>query len=316
LIRRAVLAAAAAVLAAPAAAQQPPPPRLLVAISVEGLSTALFDQYRQQFSGGFAELASGTEFRNGSSSPPARQALGDALKSQWPGSRDVAVSGQQGAATSFAGTHIDQRWFWSGNRFETDKPGARVPEVVPKVNAAVAAALAQPRPPLEATPSCEASPGASGSAQLARRAGDVAAFSASPELDGDTLGLAAGLVDEMQLGRGATPDMLAIGLAATANVERAYGAQSEQMCLQLTDLDREIGDFLALLDNRGIDFAVVLTGSGEGPEPVLLWRPGFRGAAVDAPASPADVQKTLAVLIGLPAAIDGRCLEGTPAFCS
>ena len=316
MIRRLVLLAAATVLAFPAEAQQPPPPRLLVVITVDGLSTALFDEYRAQSSGGFAELASGTEFRDVAPPAGAGQALGDAIKAQWPASREVAVAGARGATPRFSGAGADQRWFWTGTRFETDRPSARVPKVVPKVNAAVTAALARPRPPLEPTPFCQSKGAAGDSGQLARRGGDAAAFDASPELDGDTLGLAAGLVDEMQLGRGAVPDMLAIGLSATGNVAHAYGAQSEQMCLQLTELDREIGDFLALLDNRGIDYAVALTGTGEGQVPVVLWRPGFRGAAVDAPVTPADLQKTLAVLIGIPAGIEGRCLEGTPAFCS
>jgi hypothetical protein len=316
LIRRLIIALAAVVLGVPAAAQQPPPPRLLVLISIDGLSTALLDEYRPQFSGGFAVLSSGAVFRIASSASPTGQAIGDAIKAQWPGSRKVAVAGTQGAPLPVSGSNADQSWFWAGNRFDSGRPTARVPKVVAKVNAAVAAALARPRPPLEATPFCQSKAAAGASGGLGRNAGDVAAFSASPELDGDTLGLAAGLVDEMKLGRGSTADVLAIGLSATANAERAYGAQSEQMCLQLTELDREIGDFLALLDNRGIDYAVALTGSGQGQAPVMLWRPGFRGGTVDAPVAPGDLEKTLAVLIGLPAAIEGRCLEGTPAFCT
>ena len=53
------------------AAEQPqvrPPaaaPQLVVVISVDQLSADLFDEYRPQFSGGLARLASGTAFRNG-----------------------------------------------------------------------------------------------------------------------------------------------------------------------------------------------------------------------------------------------------------
>lgn len=315
MIRRLVLAAAAALLAVPAAAQQPPPPKLLVVISVDGLSTALWDEYRPQFSGGLAELASGTVFREGGASVQAARALGDEVKAQLPASRDVAVSGRQGATSAISGNRADQRWYWSGNRFDTDRAGGLIPKVLPRVNAAVTAALAAPQPPLEPTPSCASKGGAGAAAQLGRPAGDLAAFRASPELDGDTLALAAGLVDEMQLGRGAAPDLLTVGLAGTSYVQQAYGADSEQVCLQLTELDREVGDFLGLLDSRGIDYAVALTGAGEGEVPVLFWRPGFRGATVDAPVSPADVEKTLAILIGLRAGAEGRCLEGTPAFC-
>jgi hypothetical protein len=52
--------------------------------------------------------------------------------------------------------------------------------------------------------------------------------------------------------------------------------------------------------------------------PILFWRPGFRGATVNAAADTVDIMPTLAALIELPLAagsVDGHCLEGTPAFC-
>ena len=64
-MRRLILAAAAAFVAFPAAAQQPPPPKLLVVISVDQFSADLFDEYRPQFTGGLARLASGAVFHNG-----------------------------------------------------------------------------------------------------------------------------------------------------------------------------------------------------------------------------------------------------------
>ena len=109
---------------------------------------------------------------------------------------------------------------------------------------------------------------ASRSAAAASRATPAtqAAFRASPELDGDTLALAAGLVDEMQLGRGPAPDVLAISLSATDYVGHTYGTEGQEMCLQLLALDRELGDFLAVLDSRGIDYAVVLTADHGGKD--------------------------------------------------
>src|SRR5437660_7230261 len=44
---------------------EPTPPKLLVVISIDQFSANLFDEYRPQFTGGFARLASGTVFRNG-----------------------------------------------------------------------------------------------------------------------------------------------------------------------------------------------------------------------------------------------------------
>ncbi len=61
--------ALAAGLAATSATAQPhraaAPPRLLIVISVDQLSSDLWDEYRPHFTGGFARLSSGTVFRNG-----------------------------------------------------------------------------------------------------------------------------------------------------------------------------------------------------------------------------------------------------------
>jgi predicted AlkP superfamily pyrophosphatase or phosphodiesterase len=353
-------------------AQAPAPPKLLVVISVDQFSADLFDEYRPQFTGGLARLASGAVFRNGYQSHaatetcpghstiltgdhPARTGItgnfwidqkaqrsdisvycaedetvpgtssiaykvspkhlmvptfGEMMKARFPGSRNVAVAGKDRAAVMMTGHNVDQRWYWTGARFETDLAAARVPQVVPKVNAAVAAALAQPRPPLEATPFCQAKARAIpiegggkpvGTGQLARTAGDANAFRASPELDGDTLALAAGLTDEMQLGRRADPDLLAVSLSATDYVGHTYGTEGEEMCLQLLELDREIGDFLSLLDSRGIDYAVTLTADHGGKD--IPERERLAGAASAARVDPAlgasSMGKALVAQLGL-----------------
>jgi predicted AlkP superfamily pyrophosphatase or phosphodiesterase len=201
--------------------------------------------------------------------------LGDLMKARWPQSRNVAVSGKDRAAVMMSGHKADQRWYWDGKQFTTDLASAPVPRVVPKVNAAIVAALAQPRPALQPPPYCQTKARAIavegggkpvGAGQFARAAGDANALRASPEMDGDTLALAAGLVDEMQLGRGPAPDVLSVSLSATDYVGHTYGTEGEEMCLQLTELDREIGDFLALLDSRGIDYAVALTADHGGKD--------------------------------------------------
>ena len=201
--------------------------------------------------------------------------LGELLKVPHPGSRNVAVSGKDRAAVMMSGHIADQRWYWTGKQFGTDLKGVTIPQVVPKVNAAITAALAQPRPALEANPFCQskareiAVEGGGkpvGAGTFARNADDASAFRASPEFDGDTLALAAGLVDEMKLGRGADPDVLAVSLSATDYVGHTYGTEGEEMCLQLLELDREIGDFLAMLDSRGIDYSVALTADHGGKD--------------------------------------------------
>jgi predicted AlkP superfamily pyrophosphatase or phosphodiesterase len=236
--------------------------------------------------------------------------LGDLMKQRWPASRNVAVSGKDRAAVMMSGHVADQRWYWNGKTFTTDLSGAPIPQVVPKFQAALAASLAQPRPPLEPPPYCQGKArevavqgGAKpvGTGQFARAAGDLIAFRASPEIDGDTLALAAGLVDEMHLGKGPAPDILSISLSATDYVGHTYGTEGEEMCLQLLELDREIGDFLTLLDSRGINYAVVLAadhGGKDVPERERL--AGITDATrVDPALSPATIGKALVARLGL-----------------
>jgi len=73
------------------------------------------------------------------------------------------------------------------------------------------------------------------------------------------------------------------------------------MCLQLLELDRELGDFLKLLDSRGMSYAVVLTadhGGKDVPERERL--AGVATAArVNASLSPATMGKALVAKLGL-----------------
>jgi predicted AlkP superfamily pyrophosphatase or phosphodiesterase len=201
--------------------------------------------------------------------------LGELLKQARPGSRNVAVSGKDRAAVMMTGHVADQRWYWTGKKFDTDLKGAPVPQTLAKANAAIANALLEYRQPMVAPPVCQAkarpipvegSEKTVGSGLFARNAEDASAFRASPELDGDTLAIAAGLVDELQLGRRSDPDVLAVSLSATDYVGHTYGTEGEEMCLQLLELDRELGDFFATLDSRGIDYAVVLTADHGGKD--------------------------------------------------
>ncbi len=357
--------------------RQPPSqrraPKLLVVISIDQFSANLFDEYRPQFTGGLARLASGTVFHNGYQSHamtetcpghstiltgdhPARTGiigntwidqsigrsdksvycaedesqpgtssisykvspkhllvptLGELMKAKWPASRSVAVSGKDRAAVMMTGHKVDQRWYWTGAKYDTDLAGVAVPAVVTKVNSLAGTGLATAREPLETTPFCQgkareiAITGGGkpvGTGRFARTAGDQAAFRASPEFDGDTLALAAALVDEMQLGRRTDPDLLAISLSATDYVGHAYGTEGEEMCLQLTELDREIGDFLKVLDSRGINYAVTLTadhGGKDVPERERL--AGVADAArVDPALGAAAMGKALVAQLGLP----------------
>ena len=236
------------------------------------------------------------------------QTFGDRLKAVSPASRNVAVAGKDRAAVMMGGRNVDQRWYWDGKAFGTDLKGAAVPRTVAAFNMALANAIATARPALSPPPLCQAKARAYqltpalkvGDNRFERAAGDTRQFRISPEFDGATLALAGALVQEMQLGRGQATDLLSIGLSATDYVGHAYGSGGMEMCLQMLALDRELGDFLSLLDRSGIDYAVVLTGDHGGMDiPERLRDKGIAGAArAEAGLAASEVGKLLAPQFG------------------
>ncbi|MDQ3077433.1 MAG: alkaline phosphatase family protein [Pseudomonadota bacterium] len=381
-MRRLWVALLAAVATAPAAARSVPPPKLIVALSIDQLSSDLFEQYRPLLFGGIGRLSRGTVFRNGyqshnasetcpghstimTGSRPSRTGiianhwydltqtrsdkgvycsedervagsssstytvspyhlrvptLGDLFKRAAPGSRNVAVAGKDRSAVMMSGHVADQRWYWDGKTFATDLKGAAIPAAVTATRTAVANAIAAERPALQMPALCQAKAGlvpiagtaAVGAGAFARRAGDVRAFRNSPEFDGATLALAASLVEEMQLGRGTSTDILSVGLAGTDIIGHAYGTDGAEMCLQLFSLDRDLGDFFNYLDSKGIDYLVMLTADHGGLDiPERQRAQGVVGAArVDPALEPAAMGKALAARLGLA----GPLLFGGGAF--
>ena len=235
-MRRLIVGLAMLAAASAAPASVPAAPKLTIVISVDQLTPELLDEYRPQLHGGLAKVAGA------------------------PVTAGVAASGQKvsvGGSASAVDRTADQRWFWNGRGFGTDVPGARAPRSVPLANAGVRKLIATAEAALVPPPYCQAK-AKPGGTRFARAAGDVAAFARSPSLDGATLALAAGLIQDLRLGRDAAPDVLTIDLAATAQVAQTYGAGSEEMCLDLFSLDRELGDFLRAIDRMRINYAVEL----------------------------------------------------------
>lgn len=193
--------------------------------------------------------------------------LGDLLKQRSPASRNVAIAGKDRSAVMMSGHRPDQRWFWKDGKFVTDLEGVATPVAIQRGNAAIAGLIAAGEPALEPPALClgkaQTYPLSSGQTvgggRFAREAGNVGNFRSSPSFDGATLALAAGLVSELGLGRDSSPDILSVGLAATDYVGHAYGSGGVEMCLNMLSLDRELGDFLAMLDSTGIDYAVAMT---------------------------------------------------------
>jgi predicted AlkP superfamily pyrophosphatase or phosphodiesterase len=384
------LAAAAAIAVTPACAQpaatasdRPGAPKLVVALSIDQLSSDLYDEYRPHLLGGIGRFSQGAVFRNGYQSHNATETcpghstimtgarpsrtgiianywfslsqqrsdkavycsedervagssstaytvspyhlrvptLGDLLKRVRPSSRNVAVAGKDRSAVMMSGHSADQRWYWDGKTFSTDLKGVPLPRSVTAARTAVGNAIGQDRPALELPAFCQAKAKAVpiegggapvGANAFARKAGDVRNFRASPEFDGATLALAASLIEEMQLGRGASTDVISIGLAGTDVIGHSFGTQGAEMCLQLFSLDRDLGDFFRLLDSKGINYLVVLTSDHGGQDiPERRRQQGVPGAArVDAKLTARDVGAAVGARLGL----KGPILYGEGSF--
>ena len=172
--------------------------------------------------------------------------------------------------------HADQRWYWTGTKFDTDLAGARGPGVVPKVNAArrrraraaAAAARADALLPVQGARRADRGWRQAGRQRAASRARP--ATWRLPRLARARRRYAGACRRPGRRNASSAaapaPDLLAISLSATDYVGHAYGTEGEEMCLQLTELDRELGDFLKILDSRGIDYAVVLTADHGGKD--------------------------------------------------
>jgi len=382
-LRNLLLAAVAAFASTAAIAQPAPPPKLIVALSIDQLSSDLYDEYRPVLLGGIGRLSRGTVYRNGyqghnatetcpghsaimTGSRPSRTGiianywfdlsqgrsdkgvycsedervpgssstaytvspyhlrvptLGDRWKQVQPASRNVAVAGKDRSAVMMSGHVADQRWYWDGKTFVTDLKGSTIPRSVSAARTAVANAIAQDRSALRMPALCQSKSRVVpiegggppvGNIAFARKAGDMRNFRASPEFDGAVLALAASLIEEMQLGRGASTDVVSIGLSATDFIGHSYGTEGAEMCLQLFSLDRDLGDFFRLLDSKGIDYLVVLTADHGGQDiPERRREQGVTGAArVDPALTAAAIGKAVGAQLGL----TGPVLYGEGSF--
>jgi arylsulfatase A-like enzyme len=258
------------------------------------------------------ERVPGSTFRKYTVSPEHLRVttLGERLKAAAPASRNFAVAGKDRSAVMMGGHNVDQRWYWDGKRFSTDRKGAAEPRTVTVLNSALEPRLAAPSAALELPEFCQTrskpytlAPALTvGAGRLERAGGDNGVFRASPDFDGAVLALAAGLVQEFQLGRGpATTDVLSIGLSATDYVGHSFGTGGSEMCLQLLGLDRELGSFFTLLDSTGVDYAVLLTADhGAMDIPERLRDQGIAQAArADTALIAANVGKAIGARLGV-----------------
>lgn len=234
--------------------------------------------------------------------------LGEWMKQEWPASRNVAVSGKDRAVMMMGGHRIDEGYWWKGSGFVTFKGGTLSPAAQAE-NAALATAIAKGSKAFAAATWCAprdravslGKSGDIGQGRFPAPAGDAVAFSRSPRLDAATLSLAGRLVDQLKLGKGAAPDVLSVSLSATDYIGHAVGNQGVEMCIQLTELDRNLGAFFTKLDKAGIDYAAVLTADHGGVDATerLAQQALPRAIRVDPALMPGNLGKAIAAELGI-----------------
>lgn len=201
--------------------------------------------------------------------------LGDRLKAIDPRSRNVAVSAKDRAAVMMSGHAVDTVYWWKSGGFASFR-GRKPSPAAEAASREAAARIARGEPGFKPPQWCAArdlavpvSGFTVGTGRFPLAAGDEGGFRASPRIDAATADLAVRLVDELDLGRGAAPDVLSVSFSATDTIGHRYGHQGVEMCIQLAELDEQIGRIFDHLDRRGVDYAVVLSadhGGFDAPE--------------------------------------------------
>jgi predicted AlkP superfamily pyrophosphatase or phosphodiesterase len=243
--------------------------------------------------------------------------LGDRLKARDPQSLNVAVSGKDRAAVMMGGHHLDAAYWWTGDGFASFS-GRPLARAAMEENRTAASEIAAGAEPLSVPAWCAAHDRAVpvaaftiGTWRFPLKPGDRNAFRISPHLDAATVDLAARLVDDLGLGGDSHPDILSISLSATDYVGHSFGTQGVEMCIQLAELDRSLARLFDALDQRGIDYVVVLTADHGGIDaPERLREQGYPSAArADSALTPAALAKAVTAQTGI-AAASGPLIHG------
>lgn len=192
--------------------------------------------------------------------------LGERLKKVSPKSRNVAIAGKDRSALMMGGTNVDAIYWWKGKQFVTHA-GTGMSSAVNAVNMSLAETIDKARAPFDIPQQCGArnrkiSHGEDesvGEYAFQRPPNGGRYFRLSPDFDAATVSVANGLVDEMKLGQGEAIDMLSVSLSATDYIGHAFGTGGLEMCIQMSELDRNIGNLFQALDESGVDYVAVLT---------------------------------------------------------
>lgn len=192
--------------------------------------------------------------------------LGERLKLVSPESQNVAVSGKDRGALMMGGGNTDAIYWWKGKGFET-QAGRTIDPAVAAVNADIASNIDKARASYAIPQHCEARSQKIGHGDdktvgdyaFQRPEGTSRIFRGSPDFDRVTINVANALIDSMKLGQGNATDILSVSLSATDYIGHAFGTAGLEMCIQMGELDREIGLLFQKLDEKNIDYLAVLT---------------------------------------------------------
>jgi len=188
--------------------------------------------------------------------------LGDRMRAVDSESKVVAVAGKDRAATMLAGHNATLTLWWTSKGFET-YAGGDLPKGIADVNKHALLSM-KSDVPVDTHFECAAR---ANSVELVKDV-DVgvpsndtsySAWRASPALDEVTLDAALAALDELQLGRGAHTDLLAVSFSATDYVGHRYGTGGIEMCTQQLHLDVLIGRLIDRLNRIDVPYVVVLT---------------------------------------------------------
>lgn len=191
--------------------------------------------------------------------------LGERMKAADPASRNVAVSAKDRAVVMMGGHVVDEAYWWKNGAF-TSYAGRVLAPATTRANAAAAATIAAGAPALALPDWCKAfdrpvpvGEQVIGTGRFALSPGKAEEFRVSPRMDAATADLAVALVDDMKLGQGKATDILSVSLSASDYVGHAYGTEGTEMCIQMAELDVILGSLMDRLDQRGLDYMVVLS---------------------------------------------------------
>jgi len=182
--------------------------------------------------------------------------LFDWIQARYPGARALSVSRKDRGAILPVGRSRQQVYWYQRGQFTTSRYYAdSLPEWINAFNASLPDAVEplrewDPLLPAKAYPEPDSAPNRFLGRNitfphvLAGNPSSAYPLIGTPFMDSITLALALDGVNQLKLGMGPSPDLLAISLSSTDAIGHAFGPDSREIHDQVLRLDRYLGQFL------------------------------------------------------------------------